>query len=119
MGWLREYNRERCTAADYQRYNQHRARLSEESAPPRASSTPIPRLPPAPARRPATPEARQLLDLSDALMAERNKRKHDKERDSLEHSRTPPPRPGRRQDAIRLLTRTPNEYQTMPTLRPY
>ena len=87
MGWLREYNRERCTAADYQSYNQHRARLSEQARPTegifyaeyRASLQ----------RRAGAgdPEARQLLDLSDGLMAELNKRKHDKARDSLERYR--------------------------------
>ena len=87
MGWLREYNRERCAEADSQSYNQHRARLSEEARPTegifyaeyRASLQ----------RRAGAGdhEARQQLDISDGLMAELNKRKHDKERDSLEHYR--------------------------------
>lgn len=33
MGWLREYNRERCQAADMLSYNEHKAYLSEEGRP--------------------------------------------------------------------------------------
>ena len=31
MGWLREYNKERCAVADNQSWNNHKANLSEET----------------------------------------------------------------------------------------
>lgn len=84
MGWLREYNKERCAAADNQSYNEHKAHLSEEARPTqgifyaeyraelerRADSGDL--------------EAKGLLDLSDGLVAELEKRKHDKVRENLE-----------------------------------
>lgn len=33
MGWLREYNRERCTVAEEQSYNEHKAYLSDAARP--------------------------------------------------------------------------------------
>lgn len=33
MGWLREYNKERCALADNQSWNNHKANLSEERKP--------------------------------------------------------------------------------------
>ncbi len=32
MGWLREYNKERCAIADNQSWNNHKANLSEETS---------------------------------------------------------------------------------------
>lgn len=32
MGWLREYNKERCAVADNQSWNNHKANLSEETS---------------------------------------------------------------------------------------
>lgn len=87
MGWLREYNRERCTAADYQSYNQHKARLSEQARPTEGIFYAEYRASLQRRAREGDPEARQRLELSDSLTAELNKRRHDKVRDSLEHYR--------------------------------
>ena len=108
MGWLREYNRERCTAADYQSYNQHKARLSEESRPTEGIFYAEYRASLQRRAEAGDPEARQQLDLSDGLMAELNKRKHDKERDSLERYREFRRRAREGdQDAIRILNQKP------------
>lgn len=33
MGWLKEYNKERCAMADHQSYNEHKAHLAEDDKP--------------------------------------------------------------------------------------
>lgn len=84
MGWLREYNIERCTSASEQSYNEYKAHLSEEARPTdgifyseyRADLE----------RRAAEgdPEAKRLLGLSDGLMAELERRKLDRIKEDLE-----------------------------------
>ena len=84
MGWLREYNKERCAAADNQSYNEHKAHLSEESRPTQGIFYAEYRAELERRADSGDPEAKRLLDLSDGLVAELEKRKHDKVRENLE-----------------------------------
>ena len=84
MGWLREYNRERCTVASEQSYNEHKAYLSEESKPTQGIFYAEYRARLERRARVGDQEAKRLLDLSDGLIAELEKRKHFKEKDDLE-----------------------------------
>lgn len=84
MGWLREYNKERCAVADRQSFNEHKAHIADEGKPvsgmfyeeyraeleKRASS--------------GDKAAINALKLSDGLMAELNRRKHERQRKDLE-----------------------------------
>lgn len=84
MGWLREYNRERCTAASEQSYNEHKAYLSEEAKPTQGIFYAEYRAGLERRARVGDQEAKRLLDLSDGLIEELEKRKRDKEKDGLE-----------------------------------
>ena len=84
MGWLREYNRERCTVASEQSYNEHKAYLSEESKPTQGIFYAEYRARLERRANGGDQEAKRLLDLSDGLIEELEKRKHFKEKDDLE-----------------------------------
>ena len=84
MGWLREYNKERCAAADNQSYNEHKAHLSEEARPTQGIFYAEYRAELERRADSGDPEAKRLLYLSDGLVAELEKRKHDKVRENLE-----------------------------------
>ena len=84
MGWLREYNRERCTVASEQSYNEHKAHLSEEARPTEGIFYVEYRAELERRAKEGNQEAKRLLDLSDGLIAELEKRKHDKVRENLE-----------------------------------
>ena len=84
MGWLREYNRERCTLASEQSYNEHKARLSDEARPTDGIFYAEYR---AELQRKADggdEEARRRLELSDATKAELQRRKLDRIKEDLE-----------------------------------
>lgn len=84
LGWLREYNRERCTAADELGYNEHLARKAADARPTDGIFYADYRA--ALQRRAATgdPEAVRLLQRSDNLIAELESRRHDKVRADLQ-----------------------------------
>ena len=84
MGWLREYNRERCTAASEQSYNEHKAYLSEEAKPTQGIFYAEYRAGLERRANGGDQEAKRLLDLSDGLIAELEKRKHDRVKENLE-----------------------------------
>ena len=84
MGWLREYNRERCTVASEQSYNEHKAHLSEEARPTQGIFYAEYHAELERRAKEGNREAKRLLDLSDGLIAELEKRKHDKFRENLE-----------------------------------
>lgn len=84
MGWLREYNRERCTVASEQSYNEHKAHLSEEARPTEGIFYAEYHAELERRAKEGNQEAKRLLDLSDGLIAELEKRKHDKVRENLE-----------------------------------
>lgn len=84
MGWLREYNRERCTVASEQSYNEHKAYLSEEARPTQGIFFDEYRAKLEKRSAIGDQKAKRLLDLSDGLIAELENRKHDKVREDLE-----------------------------------
>lgn len=84
MGWLREYNRERCTVASEQSYNEHKANISEEARPTQGIFYAEYRAELERRSASGDQDAKRLLGLSDGLIAELEKRKYDKARDNLE-----------------------------------
>lgn len=84
MGWLREYNKERCAAADQQSYNEHKAYLSEEAKPTQGIFYAEYRAELEKKARQGDEKAQSLLELSDGLIAELENRKRTKAKDDLE-----------------------------------
>ena len=84
MGWLREYNRERCTAADRHSYNEHKAHLSEEAKPTEGIFYAEYRAELERRAQGGNDEAKRLLALSDGLISELERRKHDKAKEDLD-----------------------------------
>ena len=84
MGWLREYNRERCTMASEQSYNEQKAHLSEEARPTDGIFYAEYRAALEQKAGEGNQEAKHLLDLSDGLMAELERRKLDRAKEDLE-----------------------------------
>lgn len=84
LGWLREYNRERCTAADRHSYNEHKAHLSEEARPTEGIFYSEYRAELERRAQGGDDEAKRLLALSDGLISELEKRRLDKLREDLE-----------------------------------
>ena len=84
LGWLREYNRERCTAADRHSYNEHKAHLSEEAKPTEGIFYAEYRAELERRAQGGNDEAKRLLALSDGLISELERRKHDKAKDDLD-----------------------------------
>ena len=84
MGWLREYNRERCAAADQQSYNEHKAHLNEEAKPTEGIFYAEYRAELERRAMEGDPEAVRLLALSDSIIGEFEKRRLDKLKDDLE-----------------------------------
>ena len=84
MGWLREYNTERCTLASEQSYNEHKAHLSEEARPTDGIFYTEYRAALERKAGEGNQEAKRLLELSDGLMAELERRKLNRAKEDLE-----------------------------------
>lgn len=84
MGWLRDYNRERCAAADQQSYNEHRAHLSEASRPTDGLFYADYRAQLEQRARAGDKEAARRLEASDAIIEMLARRKIDRKREELE-----------------------------------
>ena len=84
MGWLREYNKERCAYADTISYNEHKAHRSEEARPTQGIFYSEYRAELERMAKDGDKEAELRLHLSYGLIAELERRKHDKARENLE-----------------------------------
>ena len=84
LGWLREYNKERCAAAVLISYNEHKAHLSEEARPTQGIFYADYRADLERRAKEGDPEAVRALALSDKLIADIAARRHDKARADLE-----------------------------------
>lgn len=84
LGWLREYNKERCTAADELGYNEHLAHKSRDSLPTQGIFYADYRAELERRAETGDPEAVRTLAISDRLIAELQRRRHDKARADLQ-----------------------------------
>lgn len=84
LGWLREYNKERCAAAVLISYNEHKAHLSEEARPTQGIFYTDYRAELERRAKAGDPEAIRALAISDRLIAELQRRRHDKARADLQ-----------------------------------
>lgn len=84
LGWIREYNRERCTAADEIGYNEHLAHKSRDSLPTQGVFYADYRAALQRRADKGDPEALRLLEASDNFIAELERRRHDKARADLQ-----------------------------------
>ena len=87
MGWLAEYNRERCAAAAEQSLNEHRQRLASEARAARGLFYDEYRQELEQRAARGDPEARRRLELSDGLLAELESRRRASEKDGLQRFR--------------------------------
>lgn len=84
LGWLREYNKERCAAADLIGYNEHLAHKAAAARPTQGIFYADYRADLERRADAGDPEAVRTLDLSDQLMADIAARRHDKARADLQ-----------------------------------
>ena len=84
MGWLREYNQERCFVADQQGYNDHKAHLAENTRETDGIFYPEYRAGLEEKSKAGDEQAMRMLAISDSLLAELERRKYAKQRKNLD-----------------------------------